>query len=426
MKFPRVRFSLRTLLLVSFLAGGAMLCWRVREPFVFTRYPDFLTKTKTIERFPFNKLSDAVQFRFSPSGKYIGCALNPRVEEMWHADAFNHFLDTATGARLGITDQFEEWHPYKDSALIFRGRRAGSLNGRAEDRGSHIVEVPSGRKLSDPNDERLTASFLWPKFSSNGKYLMAISRGDDCVFYDIDTWAPAFTIPLAEGTVGLEVTPDNHSALQVFFTTTEGKNLIGVREVSRETGKVLWRKTFEHPYHLNYKFGLKSDPRARRLTFSVFDLYEKWERHFAIDYSNPGAVECHDAEAPSYESLRDDVWTEDGRYRLHFDAQKKQVVWRDLNADRDICAMMAPGVEIGLPIGVSRDWRQVAVAVDGNALGIWRRVRENIEWWGIYERLEFWLAVALLLAFLWSVRRDWKDARKIALAPKPVSPSVSV
>jgi len=58
-------------------------------------------------------------------------------------------------------------------------------------------------------------------------------------------------------------------------------------------------------------------------------------------------------------------------------------------------------------VRVSADKQRLLACFEDNQLAVWTRTRQHFEWWGLFERPELWLAVALFAAFCWGIRRDW-------------------
>ena len=56
---------------------------------------------------------------------------------------------------------------------------------------------------------------------------------------------------------------------------------------------------------------------------------------------------------------------------------------------------------------ISFDGNYICTTSDDMTARIWERRRPE-QWWGVFHLKEFWLTLALTLALLWSVRRDWK------------------
>lgn len=55
----------------------------------------------------------------------------------------------------------------------------------------------------------------------------------------------------------------------------------------------------------------------------------------------------------------------------------------------------------------SSDGRRIVTASWDKTTRVWRRVRPE-QWWGVFWLAQFWAAVLLAPAFLWSLRRDYK------------------
>jgi len=138
-------------------------------------------------------------------------------------------------------------------------------------------------------------------------------------------------------------------------------------------------------------------------------------------FVRPGRQKLGVATAEHAEESMSGNWVQDRSFLfdLSVDSNEAGPPW--------IRASLAAGdVKIaGMPMA-SYDGSRVVAVLENLDIGVWTRSRQHFEWWGIYEQPECWLAAALLIGFVWSVRRDWIDARKIALAPKSVSPTVSV
>ncbi|MEI6235677.1 MAG: hypothetical protein WCT04_21690, partial [Planctomycetota bacterium] len=97
--------------------------------------------------------------------------------------------------------------------------------------------------------------------------------------------------------------------------------------------------------------------------------------------------------------------------------EKERFILRDDKTFETMCEFTAGNSNIRCLL-IDKSVQFAAGIVDNNALAIWTRRREHFEWWGIYEQLEFWVAVLFFGALIWSVRRDWAERNGVGQGVK--------
>lgn len=396
MKFPRFRFSLRTLLLLTLFAGSAMLCWSVREAWAFKKFPPF----RKIDSDHLLKFDRSSNFAFSPSNEYI---VVTSCQTPWDVPACRLF-NLKTGEQIFDSDKWTnvKVHPSRD--WILRRTQCYDDDGAGE---VQIVEISSGEVLFKTFGHMNS----YPYFSKNGELLVIHFPGKCLQFFETTNWKKISEISLAPDEDSFCLIDDSHAA--VIFSTGGstpfgGAKSLALKAVRCANGELLWKwKTAEN---INKLMNLRPNEKERRIVCNYTNQANR-DECYSIGYDGTNAYKMLDCTAHDSTDL---AWGEtkskDGRLILLMSFSRNAVLLRDKSWE-NVSEISFPDYWSINWIGISDNAQFASGIVDGNAIGRWTFRRHHFEWWGIYEQPESWLAVAMFGLLIWSIRRDWKALR---------------
>lgn len=413
MTLPRLRFSLRTLLLATLLAGSGMNCWRVREAWGFQKIPMYRGHRDELSEFT---------ALFSQSGRFL--AIRPGK---LCADPHNgsDVLDLNEGGpiyplpeeKVKSDRSFVAWHPTDDILLIkdtlkrYPGDQAVYQGGRMRfsDTGRYLIERKKGETSI--------------RESTNFKAVLTIVESADAVTVDeLLSADEKYWVRLRR-----RIAPAGRAG--------DGRYCISCFDIGASKQCWEWEVPDEcDTCTLSHESIVQDGERFRgdgECFFTACSVSKNliWDRDvvcYTMDYQSgvpkswawrfKGSVKAK-------EPPLDPSFFQDKEWRIAASGNRQGLVCDVLMplAAPGMFTLTAEGSTMTMPIAVSGNRQRVAACVDGNALGIWTRRRQHLEWWGVYEQWEFWPVAAFFSAFVWSLWRDWKDSRKITLAPRALS-----
>ena len=391
MRFPRIRYSLRTLLLASLLAGGMMMVWRVREPWTLRVWP--------IKSLPSKKDGPEPQLLFSQNGSVL--LLQQDLKPFSNRPPIC-VLDTATGHEFDLTGPCT-FAPER-RFLICDLRQTNDPKFVVFDTLEKRVarEIPAsdiyGNCLLSP-DERLI-------------YYVSSSLDPTLACMVLMTGEPLWHRPLSRDIDSVELNWDNADmgVLQVTVKTTRfgGRNIADA-EIDRAFRN--------EPGRTSTSWELRDAATGKLADATKWFNHNKAAEKEIDDIAKTSARELDEKIAvfiagksnvpPPPSDLKTNL-ARDGSWRFVMKTDSGAITISDAKNSRELFVLHAPNAMLRGPVEVSDDKLRIAECFDPNSLAIWSRTRQHFEWWGLYERPETWLAFALLSAFLWSVLRDWR------------------
>ncbi len=149
----RLRFSLHTLLLASLLAGGAMLLWRVREPWTLKVWP--LVKTPFVSPVSLPPCNAAI----SHSGKYLFVSPGEYYLQCIQGENIPVVLDLQMNKIIATYPQGNllEWHWEHNWLLVVDPGKT-----------ARVIEFPSQKVLFEIAEGHQAVYY----FAANGKLLI--------------------------------------------------------------------------------------------------------------------------------------------------------------------------------------------------------------------------------------------------------------
>jgi hypothetical protein len=434
----RPRFSLRSLLLASLFAGSAMLLWTVREPWAFQTVPMLKVPPVTPVSLWFPYFSGAYAAVFSPSGDFL--VIHPRVLGLT-AGGTSNVLSLNTRRVIDSFDEklFHHWHPTHDWLMQFNNK-TGAFS---------ITQYPEKQILLTLPEIADRYAFFTP----TGKYLVDRVLHKEVAnfqFYSTQTLqsSSAFNFSI---NADYNFSPDDN----LMLVTSRKLDCSNAHPIECKlevfdiaSTKSLWAWTCpDHVWHIQAGFeesknGLQVVCECRPFVDKQQPKPKEWKCEELDSLSKsgnvlvPGIPLCSliynfDALSGMFFSKRDESiesiqwfasprgsysedrqWyciTETNPHRMEIKEVVKQAhLDPEPETGRLLFSLTANGMKIEKPISVSGNKQRICACVDGSALGIWTRTRQHFEWWGLYERAETWLAIALFSGLIWSLVRDFR------------------
>lgn len=409
MNFPRPQFSLRTLILASLAVGGVMLAWRASDAWVLHTYPlidsSRLHPSGKAAVYPFEVdfLADNETILFQP------------------ASIRDYLQHTRCALRLSDGEVLESW-PKATSIAVHptRGVIATALFPKTQ-----VLEFPEKKVLA----EMETGAFSQLQFSPSGQYLLRKSFNRIEIRHSKD-FGLASAVELGQSTdrssylallspderfMAVTSTGTRHKLRTAFSTAETYRKTLEMYDV--KTGALKWRWIPEDFAWFEIEF--ERDGSA--ITALIVEQSDTWDKNhrFKLKYdiryrldTATGVRKSHEAvehtETAAPKAL-DQCFSRDNELRCEPSKDAKAVRVLKHGALSWSAGTGGPAI-VPYSLNISPDKRYLLACLDNGSLAIWTRTRGHLEWWGIYERPETWLAIVLIGALAWSVGQDWRRA----------------
>jgi WD40 repeat protein len=371
-----LRFSLRTLLLLTLAIGSGGALWVHREPWIFEKQwivPDRLNDTRKIRR---ENYISALAFSPDDSRVLVG-SWNGTVrlfnrqsgmEELTltHESQVDAAEFAPDGSGIITVVWHEEYHwnlkgeKINTSVRYLDRSSAGKCAIQISDSGqSSIIELSSGATKLSFDKEHIS------RFSPDGSKILTLQSNPD-LHSKIQTWG---WMRLRNAQTGTELESSRY--LQVFRQNYESGNPAKI-EFSRDGRRVLIASDYTPTQVWNIQ-------RSEVKMLSVDPLSDFGRAAISSDGNR--------------------VVSDSGIW----DANSGELICADIRFTDPYSTFSNDGKRIACTNRI-----QMATGPDQVVLSIYQRRRPEW-WWGFAWLPEFWLTLMLALATLWSLRRDRRE-----------------
>lgn len=397
----RPRFSLSTLLLASLFAGGVMFVWRVREPWTLRTWPlapakdnsDWWDFSVEISGNPysvdFSGAGNCLLVKPAQFGDPMGLVSNQ----------LQSVLDLNSGLILNSfpTEVESLWHPLQDVLVQ-----------RIYDK-VRCVQYPEGQVRAE--FDTLPRTRL--AFTKTGRWLKwhnPETAHTTLYLRDTRDWTRVHAFGVKALLYDFTLTRDNRRITLCSPQSSDELTSFDVALVDIDSEKELWR--FKTPAKFN----------------RCYVAFDRWESILSVTgVHNKSDIRCCyrlDSGTGTMLSENSESYRArcGGCYRIERrpksaispDGQRTCRIEKDLTTltleetatKRAIVALDAGGERIVPPLAISPDNRRITASLRDQKLAVWTLHRTHQEWWGLYERPELWLAIALFALLLRSILRD--------------------